>query len=245
MPSKRKNPSLNYGKAKRPKNKSNLPSLKNVLSPVLSPTKIIASEPINNAKSSPIKIKNCESEKIPQVLSGRRIIDIGYFLEGLKKLGEHNKSNELFDCKLEIMEFQREIKLGANSKLYFKCKMCNYVGHCFTNRPKIKKNKKLNSGEVIEDTIKRNMKQNVESRTGQLHINYLTNLATTSIGAGYSQLEEFLSILHIPCMSNDTYLQTQERLNVDLIKAAEECCKEAAEIERASAIENGNVDKGK
>ena len=63
-----------------------------------------------------------------------------------------------------------------------------------------------------------------------------------SIGGGFSNMEEFLSILDIPSMSNNRFLKEQTKLTDAWKAAAIKEMDEAASLEKELAIQRGDVD---
>ncbi|KAG8222472.1 hypothetical protein J437_LFUL002207, partial [Ladona fulva] len=61
-------------------------------------------------------------------------------------------------------------------------------------------------------------------------------------GQGYTQLEETMSVLEIPCMASSTYQRHQERLQTVIRELASEKTKEAGKEEVRLAVEAGDVD---
>lgn len=58
------------------------------------------------------------------IMEGRRIVDIQHFIDNLKIIGDHNKA---FGCTLKNLIVQKEEINGLESKIIFKCNMCNVV----------------------------------------------------------------------------------------------------------------------
>ncbi|KAJ8726738.1 hypothetical protein PYW08_015135 [Mythimna loreyi] len=63
--------------------------------------------------------KNKEIE--PYQLTGRRIVEIGYFMKQLQEIGDHSS---MFKCNLSTVQLLKERKTGLNSIFYLKCQMC-------------------------------------------------------------------------------------------------------------------------
>ncbi|KAF2885644.1 hypothetical protein ILUMI_20529 [Ignelater luminosus] len=68
------------------------------------------------------EIKNRSAKEI--VLEGKRVVDIQYFLNSLKSIGNHAPWME---CSLNNMEITGENRNGLNSQLTFKCNMLNLI----------------------------------------------------------------------------------------------------------------------
>lgn len=63
------------------------------------------------------------------VISGRRIVDLNYFINRIKYISEHAPQ---FNCSIVNMKLQNEIKRGLKSGLVFKCNMCGIVKTIWT-----------------------------------------------------------------------------------------------------------------
>jgi len=55
-------------------------------------------------------------------ISGRRVVDLSYFLNQIWKIGDHGRE---FRCTLSNVRFKNEKLYGLKSKIKFKCNMCN------------------------------------------------------------------------------------------------------------------------
>lgn len=66
------------------------------------------------------------------ILSGRRIVDVVYFVKALQNMKHH----PFFDCKFSDMEVVKETRIGLLSELFFKCKVCNIEQRVFSEDPK-------------------------------------------------------------------------------------------------------------
>ncbi|XP_031350061.1 uncharacterized protein LOC116175858 [Photinus pyralis] len=111
------------------------------------------------------------------------------------------------------MEVLSEKIEGFQSKISFKCNVCNIVQIVNTENP----NKK----------------------------DFPTNCAVVagaiSIGVGYSQINEFVSCLNIPNMSNATYLRYHSNLSKNIHDENIKLMNTAAQEERRLAVESGHV----
>lgn len=87
-----------------------------------------------------------------------------------------SEHNDAFGCTLKNLNLIKEKRLGLNSKLFFICNMCNV--------------------ELTIHTCKNNNKS--------INLNYAAVSANTGIGIGYSQINELLGVLDVPCMSQRT-----------------------------------------
>ncbi|KAL4101121.1 hypothetical protein QTP88_021141 [Uroleucon formosanum] len=72
-----------------------------------------------------------ENTTITEPLTGRRIIDIMYFINQIQKV--HSGG---FDCSFIDMEYKKETFIGFRSILTFKCKVCNIESKLYTENPK-------------------------------------------------------------------------------------------------------------
>lgn len=155
-----------------------------------------------------------ESGKKRSNLDGMRMVDLGYFLQELTKLSNHNP---VFSCTLGNMHFVREIHMGFSSTLVFHCNMCN---NDFSLR--------------TEDPIKSSTHLDVNTRAVS---------GIMSIGGGFSHLEEFFSSVGIPCMSSKTYSKLHNKVCNAWEKAALRQMEDAVKEEAALALERGDVDE--
>lgn len=119
-----------------------------------------------------------------------------------------------FGCTLADMEIKSENKQGLISGIQIKCKMCKYSKVVWTECPKTSK-----------------MNSNTAAVTG-----------ITSIGGGFTNMEEFLSILDIPSMSKNKFLKEQEKLTDAWEATALTEMELAASEEKRLAIQRGDVD---
>jgi hypothetical protein len=83
-------------------------------------TLIISQKNYKPKKSS----ENVNFPELPsdnEALIGRRIVDLAYFLQNLKNIGDHFSG---MNCTFEFLEFKKEIRLGINSRLFFQYELC-------------------------------------------------------------------------------------------------------------------------
>lgn len=113
------------------------------------------------------------------------------------------------------MDFISEKQYGLRSTYTFKCKMCNI-------------------SEIIESEKK--------TLDTYIPINLAAISDSISIGIGYSQLEEMLASLDIPCMSDKTFQSCQNQISESIHQVAEEAMRIAGEEEKKLAIESGEID---
>ena len=76
-----------------------------------------------------------------------------------------------------------------------------------------------------------------------LPINYLAISASTGVGIGFSQMEEFLGVLDIPSMGSSTYNRVQKDVQQDISDACNAEMYSAAMEAKTLATERGDVDK--
>lgn len=119
-----------------------------------------------------------------------------------------------FGCTLADMIIKSENKQGLISGIQMNCKMCKFSKVIWSECPK---SSKMNSNTAAVTAI-------------------------TSIGGGFTNMEEFFSILDIPSMSKNKFLKEQEKLT-DAWKATAVTEMElAASEEKQLAIQRGDVD---
>lgn len=145
-------------------------------------------------------------------IEGRRIVDLFPFIEQLRGISLHNDGN----CSFSELKIAKEIRIGLHSKIVFKCNECARSFRVYTN----------------DD----------EKTTNTIDINSSAVLAANMIGIGYSQLEQFTSVLDVPVMCNDKFKSLNDKMGEFWEETAEECLREAAEEESRAAIERGDVD---
>lgn len=132
----------------------------------------------------------------------------------LKQIAEISK-HPPFDCTFSDMYPIHEYKMGLKTKITLVCKMCN-----------------------IEKTI-----HLIEETEREMDINSVLALATVSTGSGYSTVNELLSVLNIPFMSNSTYQQHHENVADIIEDTAWQVMQEAGQEEARIAQELGEVDE--
>ncbi|KAK5649738.1 hypothetical protein RI129_000767 [Pyrocoelia pectoralis] len=74
-----------------------------------------------------------------ELLSGRRIVDIGYLLQQYHTILQHSQK-----CTMGRMDFKREVRSGISSKLYFQCNTCDKKEFIVTNSPLTTNKRSLN-----------------------------------------------------------------------------------------------------
>lgn len=95
-------------------------------------------------KKDGFSLKNTKGETYTDCDDERRIIDLKYFLHGLKNIAHHSE----FGCGLNNLDLQREKRKGLLSKLTFKCNMCNKLLTINTSNPNPEDTLNLNMAAV-------------------------------------------------------------------------------------------------
>lgn len=117
-------------------------------------------------------------------------------------------------CGFNNLILQKEVITGMSSNLSFVCNQCHRDFHIST------------SGEATND-------YNIEHAAVE---------GIMSIGSGFYGLEEFLSTIAVPCMSNYGYSKIQNKLRDDWKVTSDLNMRENVECEKLLAIERGDVD---
>lgn len=169
-------------------------------------------EKVDNGDSSCIETHDFQEKKkeIEYAAKGRRVVEIGFFLQQLSALSQHGP----FGCSFSDMILIDETQKGLNCGLKFQCRVCNYSNTVWTNS--------------AESTM--------------LDINTAAVLGITEIGCGFSNLEEFTSILNIPPMSSNKFLKEQSLVCSAWEQAAALEIEAAVAEEKRLAVEAGDVD---
>ncbi|XP_050671428.1 uncharacterized protein LOC126969880 isoform X2 [Leptidea sinapis] len=149
-----------------------------------------------------------------QPLSGRRIIDINYFLQKFQEKARHN---DLFDCKSSNFCLVGERRHGLISIFKFECNMCKEI--CSI------------SSENTKDT--EHVDANIAATTG-----------VVACGIGFSQFEELFSAINIPIFSTKFFNQMQNKLYKKWEETACETMEAAANKEKEIAIADGRTKNG-
>ncbi|XP_055943761.1 uncharacterized protein LOC129974965 isoform X3 [Argiope bruennichi] len=118
-------------------------------------------------------------------LTGRRIIDVGYFFNRLREINNHGPSN----CSLSNMTVVSETKEGLRTGIELRCSVCFFT-------------------EIV-------WSENTDS--SKVPVNAAAVSGITTMGGGYSNLEDILSAMDIPSITSCIF--QKER---DLISAARE-----------------------
>lgn len=144
---------------------------------------------------------------------GKRIVDLPYFFEQVQAAAEHSKG---FDCGIKYLIPINEHQNGLCSKLFFKCTMCN---------TKIKLETSQNGKKVQS-----------------FDINQALAIGASSIGCGFSQMEQLFSTLDVPFMSHVKYQNTEDETGEYWKDTASAMMVEAAKEEAEAAIQRGDID---
>ncbi|XP_054714315.1 uncharacterized protein LOC129223953 [Uloborus diversus] len=188
--------------------------------------KLYAKRKKNSGKNLAIwrekKKQNCQSnnpegdigisseKKNEDLMNGRRIVDIRFFIKSLQELNAHSS----LGCTFSDMDIVSEKRCGLRSGIKFKCKMCNFTKLVWTEK----------------------------SPHDKMSINAAAVTGVIAIGAGHSNLEEFLSVIEIPTISINTFLKEYDIIS----KAWESTALKEMELagieEKEIAIRDGKVD---
>lgn len=118
------------------------------------------------------------------------------------------------DCKFSDMSALSEVRQGLRSGFTFECTMCKFKTVIWT--------------ETLHDK--------------QMDVNTASVCGTVTTGGGYAQLEEFLSILDVPPISNKTFRKIEEKLSHGWAATAAAEMEQAAAEEARLARENNELD---
>lgn len=118
-------------------------------------------------------------------------------------------------CTVNNMVLMREKRVGLKCCFLFQCNFCR-----------------------VEQSV-----WSEEDNKNEMDVNCSAVIGTMTTGGGHSQLEEILSTMNIPPMSDKTYRKYEERISEGLMGTAVEEMKKAAEEEARHAVELGEVDK--
>lgn len=149
-------------------------------------------------------------ENLDFAITGRRIVDIAYFINSLQQFQHFGP----FNCSFKEVQVTAERKIGLCSKISLKCRMCRAENHVYTEDP----------------------------ASDKLRINTSAVIGIMSIGGGFSNMEEFLSALDIPCMSSKTFSKVHRIVAEAWEKTATAEMASAAEEEKRMAVGRGDVD---
>lgn len=146
-------------------------------------------------------------------INGRRIVEMDFFFQQLKQISLHNFGR----CPFKSIEIRKEIRNGLRSKIVLRCNTC------------------------LKNFLLRTSQD--ENTMESMCLNSTAVLATNMIGIGFSQFEQFTSVLDVPVMSSGTYKKLNDKIGQFWEETSEECMKQAAEEERKIAIERGQIDE--
>lgn len=96
-----------------------------------------------NGKETPLPNEVVDTPTSIFKITGKRIVDISFFIEQLKQMNSHGA----FDCTFADMDIISEELQGFRSGLKFKCKQCNVTKVLWTGQPGADKN--INQEAVI------------------------------------------------------------------------------------------------
>lgn len=119
-----------------------------------------------------------------------------------------------FGCTLLNLEIISELRNGLQSTFKFKCKMCNAIKEIST-----------------------------DSNGSEFNINSAAVLGILSIGCGFSQMEELLATINMPCMSYRKFSSEHDKIGHILHKTAAQQMEQAGKEEAKIARELGFIDK--
>lgn len=143
-------------------------------------------------------------------LEGRRIVDINHLFKEIVKIGKHRP----FDCSFGDMYPISEKRMGLNSIVTFKCKMCN-----------------------ISKSI------SLCNTTTNMDVNKSLALGSIPTGSGYSGSEELLTSMNIPFMAPETFYKCEDIVADTIHNVAWKTIKDAGKEEADMAKNLGEVDK--
>lgn len=164
-------------------------------------------------KDNEVILSPKSSKKINE-LSGRRVVEIFAFIKEIQNsFCDHGP----FGCNFKDMDLISETRLGMQSTIHFKCKMCK-----------------------LEKSIKTN---NYYDNSGTINVNEAAVVKTLSSGGGYSHISQIFSAIDIPVMNSKTYSSYENKVSNNFENIAAKIMFNAAMEEKTLAIENGDVDK--
>lgn len=144
-------------------------------------------------------------------LLGRRIVDIGFIFDEIKRISIH----EPFECGFENMTFVKETEEGLRSGFRFQCSMCNLIETIWSEPPK--------------------------SSNHRMDINSSAVAGIMSVGSGYYGLQQIMGAMDVRCMSSTTYDRYHNRVADGWEKTALEEMREGAEEEVRLAKQRGDI----
>lgn len=143
-------------------------------------------------------------------IEGRRIVDVTYVLNQFVE--KFNGHNPIMNCSLADLIQVMSRRYGLQTQIFFQCQACRFQDSIWTSR-------------TDDDTM---------------GINKCAVAGTMAIGIGYSQLEELLASMHIPCMSVATY----RRYDMSSVETFEQAALaemlRAGEVAKELAMERGD-----
>lgn len=147
-------------------------------------------------------------------MTGRRLIDLNYFLSQLQDKARHN---DLFDCKTEHFRLVGEKRIGLMSTFKFECNICH------------------------ELVLIKSEDSNDEKR---VNANVAATSGIIASGIGFSQFQEVFSALDVPVFSTKYYCKLQNQVYEKWEAVAVESMEVAAMREKEAAISEGRTKNG-
>ncbi|CAH1110752.1 unnamed protein product [Psylliodes chrysocephalus] len=141
-------------------------------------------------------------------ISGRRIVNISHFVAQVRSLESH----ECHVKKTGYLAYDREVHVGLNSKLFFKCLACG---------------------------LQKSITTNNEQTDG--NINLLATWGTLSTGKGHYSLEESLSLLNIRPLDLKTFQKYQNEIGDSWFDCLTDSIQDAGKEEYQWAVETKNI----
>ncbi|CAB3245471.1 unnamed protein product [Arctia plantaginis] len=166
-----------------------------------------------------LTIEKNQPETEKRNIFGRRIVDIQYFFSKLQEISNHSPYN----CGVQSLKIVGEKRVGSSSKLTLECLMC---------KGKFLLNNVLGDLEINTETVaglSMCKEKYILNVSGDLDINTAAVAGAVSVGIGYSQLEELLSAIDLPMMTEPLYQKQHEFVSNAWEKALGQSMQEAAE----------------
>ncbi|CAN7985916.1 unnamed protein product [Ixodes hexagonus] len=149
-------------------------------------------------------------------ISGRMIISPAHFIQAIRDLDRH-------DCSSSVagkFVYKSERQVGLWSEFKFSCDECHQV-------------KTVTTDPIVEPTPLKDK--------SELGVNDSAVWAFTSIGSGYANLDEVLSVLEIPSMSKGAYCRREESLGKRWEELLYDDMVQAGKEEKRLAEEAGHI----
>ncbi|XP_036149752.1 uncharacterized protein LOC118647911 [Monomorium pharaonis] len=142
------------------------------------------------------------------------IVNMSHFLKEMHRTFDNHARG--IECQFKDWILINSRRLGFLTKIFFKCRMCNYEAYFWSHPQK-------------DDT---------------LNINSAAVAGTITTGIGFAQLQELHAAMNLFCMSEPTYIKYRDQIIDEFQKTAMESMKKAGELERALALERNDVING-